>query len=293
MIYTEILLSGITLGSVYAMLAVGLSLVYNVTGIFNWAYGSLFTWSGLFAWAFMVKYAELPYFIVTPLLIVAAFGFGYLIETLIIRPLRRQKDWQTTTMLVTLGLALLMDNLALLTFGHQRKTLPLMLTDTITVGGIRISHHDILIFVIGISAVLLLDAFLRHTRIGMSMRAISQDQVGSQMVGVNIDKVFAIAFGLSVALASIAAILITSKASISTGAGWQIFIKAFVVVSFAGMGNIRGVLYGAFILGIIEALVTWQFGSLWVYVYWLGTFLLLTAVRPQGLLPQKSIGRTV
>lgn len=289
----ELLLSGITLGAIYALLAAGLTLAYGVTRIFNWAYGSTFTWAGFFLWIILVRLG-LPYAVAVPLLLMAAFAFGYGFELAIIRPLRRKREWQTTTMLATLGVAMVMDNLAMWVLGSQRKTLPLMMHGSVLkIGGINVSYHDIVIIVVGVMSILLLDIFLRHSWTGLRMRAISQDQDGARMVGIRHDRVFATAFALSTVLAAIAALLITPKTSVTIEGGWQVFIKAFVVVSFAGMGNVRGVLLAAFILGAIEALVTWYLGSLWVYVYWLASFLLLTLFRPQGLIPSRYVRRQI
>ncbi|HMM08219.1 MAG TPA: branched-chain amino acid ABC transporter permease [Paracoccus solventivorans] len=289
----ELLLSGITLGAIYALLAAGLTLAYGVTRIFNWAYGSTFTWAGFFLWIILVRLG-LPYAVAIPLLLMAAFAFGYGFELAIIRPLRRKREWQTTTMLATLGVAMVMDNLAMWVLGPQRKTLPLMMHGSVLkIGGINVSYHDIVIIVVGVLSILLLDIFLRHSWTGLRMRAISQDQDGARMVGIRHDRVFATAFALSTVLAAIAALLITPKTSVTIEGGWQVFIKAFVVVSFAGMGNVRGVLLAAFILGAIEALVTWYLGSLWVYVYWLASFLLLTLFRPQGLIPSRYVRRQI
>ncbi len=293
MLTVELLLSGITLGAIYALLASGLTMVYGVTRIFNWAYGSTFTWAGFFLWICMER-LHLPWMAAAPLLLMAAFAFGYGFELAIIRPLRRKREWQTTTMLATLGVAMVMDNLAMWMLGPQRKTLPLMMHGSVlNIGGINVSYHDIAIIVIGVLSILLLDLFLRHSWTGLRMRAISQDQDGARMVGIRHDRVFAAAFALSTVLAALAALLITPKTSVTIEGGWQIFIKAFVVVSFAGMGNVRGVLLAAFILGAVEALVTWYLGSLWVYVYWLASFLLLTLFRPQGLIPSRYVRRQI
>jgi branched-chain amino acid transport system permease protein len=293
MLIVELLMSGITLGAIYALLAAGLTLVYGVTRIFNWAYGSTFTWAGLFLWLCLERLA-LPWAVAVPLLVMAAFAFGYVFEIAVIRPLRRKSEWQTTTMLATLGVAMVMDNLAVWALGSQRKTLPqIMEGSTVSIGGLNVSYHDIAIIVVGILSILLLDLFLRQSWSGLRMRAIAQDQDGARMVGIRHDRVFANVFALSTILAAVAALLITPKTSVTIEGGWQVFIKAFVVVSFAGMGNVRGVLLAAFILGAIEAMVTWFMGSLWVYVYWLAAFLLLTLIRPQGLLPSKFIRRQV
>lgn len=292
MLLVELIISGATLGAAYAMLAAGLTLVYSVTRIFNWAYGSIFTWAGFFLWVLAVELG-IPYLLSIPLLLIASFGFGYAFEAAIIRPLRRKADWQTTTMLVTLGAAMVMDNLAIWVLGPQRKTLPQILDGTVKIGGVNVGQQEVLIIVIGILSILLLDLFLKRSWTGLRMRAISQDQEGARIVGIQHDKLFAAAFALSAVLAAIAAILVTPKTSISISGGWLVFIKAFVVVSFAGMGNVRGVLIAAFILGAIESVVTWYLGSLWVYVYWLASFLLLTLFRPQGLLPRRTIGRQV
>ena len=132
--------------------------------------------------------------------------------------------------------------------------------------------------------VVCLELFLHRTRMGNAMRAVSQDMDGASMVGIDVNQVFSYTFGLSVVLAGIAGVMLAPIYLISPLGGWAPFLKAFVIVVFGGLGSTRGVLYAAFILGIIEAFVIFEVGATWTMPVWLLTLLVVLMFRPQGLL---------
>jgi len=279
----ELLISGLANGSVYAIMAVGLALVYGISKVFNWAYGSFFTWGAYVAWFLSVAFFHLSYPMVFVLVTLIMFFLGLIIERGIICPLRWKPNWQITTMMVTLGLALLLDNVALVVFGPHIKSLPPLLKGIINLGDFAISTHEAAMFLIAIFTVIVLGLFLGKTRQGMSMRAVSQDMVGAQIVGIPINKMFGYVFAISAVLAGIAAILLSPKYYISPRGGWEVLIKAFVIIVFGGLGSMRGTFYSAFILGILEALVGWKFGYMWVMVFWFGVLLGVLIIKPRGL----------
>jgi branched-chain amino acid transport system permease protein len=266
---------------VYAVMAIGMALVYGVTKVFNFAYGSFYSMGGYMAW--VVFGAKLGYPLVFIVVIPALFIAGWLTERLAVRPLRKNPDWEMMAVMVTLGLALFLDNFYQAIFGPFVKSLPLLVQGQIEVGGFVLAEQDITIFIIAISIMVLFMLFLGKNRLGMAVRAVAQNMTGAQMVGVAKDRIFALTFALSAVLVGTAGILLAPKYFVSPFGGWTILVKAWVITAFGGMGSLKGSLLGAFILGIVEALVGWQFGFTWTMFAWFTVLLITLIFRPQGL----------
>jgi len=282
--YLEVLISGLVQGAVYCVFAFGLSLVYGTARILNFAHGSFYMTGAYIGWTLSYGYLGLDYAFTFLLLVPILFLFGVAFERSVIRPLRWAPNWKTTTMMATLGFAFLLDNLSLIVFGPEDKLLPPFFAGTLTAWGIVLSKQDIMIFFTAIGIVIGLELFLQKTLLGSAMRAVAQDMQGASMMGIDVNKVFGYAFGLSVVLAGVAGVLLAPVYLISPFGGWSPFLKAFVIVVFGGLGSTRGVFYAAFILGIIEAFVIFAIGATWIMPIWLVTLLVVLMVRPQGLL---------
>jgi len=209
----DVLISGITNGSVYAIMAVGMALVYGVTRVFNFAYGSFYSMGGYLAWVFLkVKVGYLfAIILVIPLLFLA----GLATEKFAVRPLRERNDWEMMALMATLGLALFLDNLYLVTFGPFVKSLPLILEGQTNLGGFVFAFQDILILFIAVSIMTAFMLFLGRTRLGMSVRAVAQNVAGAQIVGVAKDKVFGFTFAISAVLVGAGGILLAPKYFVS------------------------------------------------------------------------------
>jgi branched-chain amino acid transport system permease protein len=259
----EVLISGIMLGAIYALLAFGLSLVYGVTRILNFAYGAIYTVGGYLVWVLTVGYLELSYEIAFLILIPTLFVLGMVLERLVIRPLRWKPGWNITTMMVTLGVAFFINNASLIAFGPENKVLLPLVPGKFEAFGIVLSYHKIVIFVLAIVLVLALELFLRKTRYGQAMRAVAQDMQGANMVGINVNQIFGYAFGLSAVLAGLAGVMLAPILLISPFVGWSPFLKAFVIVVLGGLGSTRGTLAAAFILAIIESYTMFWIGASW------------------------------
>lgn len=280
----ETIIGGLTIGGAYIIVALGLAIVYGVSEVMNFAHGSLIMMAAYIAWILsttVLSGLPLPllFVIVPPIM----FGVGMLIERGILRPLRRQPNWATTAIVVTLGLALVMNNTLLVTFGPLGRYVPPVIEQIITVGGFSVPAYRLMIMGISIGLVIGLIYFLKKTRLGLSMRAVPQDIVGANIVGIPSDKVFNFTFGLSAAIAAVGGIFMSSIYMLSPEGGWLLFIKAFVIVLLAGAGSMTGVIISSFILGILESIVQWQMGSLWIMPFWFVAFLIIMSVRPKGL----------
>jgi len=280
---SSVIVGGIAVGALYAVMSIGLSLVYGVTRIFNFAYGSFLVWGGYLAWV-LYNYTGVGYIGIFPVVIIVTFILGAVTQKAIIAPLLRKPLWDVTTMMVTLALALLMDSASLLIFGPYAKRLPPIFDSSLNLGGFSLSANELGTVTLAILAVLTLEIFLKKTMMGQAVEAVSQDETGAKIVGIPINRVRMYGFGISTTIAGMSGIIIGSTYFISPLSGWAPFCKAFVITAFGGAGSLKGTLYAAFILGLIEALVAWQIGNSWVMAFW---FLLLATIliwKPKGLL---------
>jgi len=278
----EMFIGGIVNGATYAIMAVGLSLVYGVSRVFNFAYGSFFVFGAYFAWLLLkIPHSNFAIAFIGALIIM--FALGLISEWASVRPLRWKPKWDITTMMSTLGLAILLNNIALVVFGPSKKVLPFIVEGNIHVGGFVITWHEIAVVLISLVVIFLLELFLKKTRTGMSMQAVSQDMTGAKIVGIPINRVFAYAFALSASLVTISAILLAPKVFFSPEGGWDTLCKAFVIVAFGGLGSVRGTLYAAFILAMVESAVAFYVGISWVLVVWFVVLLIVLAIRPRGI----------
>jgi len=279
----EVLFGGIAQGAVYCVVAVGLSLVYGASRILNFSHGSLYSVGGYIAWVMTAGYLGWPLWLAILAAIPILFAIGVGIERVLIRPMRDRSNWKINSIMVTLGLAFVLDNAFLILFGPTAKAIPAFVSGTVDVGGLTLSLYRIWIMVIAVLAVVALEIFLSATRYGQAVRAVSQDMQGASQVGIDVNQVFGFTFGLSVVLTGLAGILLAPIFLISPLGGWGPFLKAFVIVVLGGLGSTRGACVAAFTLGIIEAFVIFYLGASWTMPVWILMLLVVLMVRPKGL----------
>ena len=281
----DVFISGLINGSVYALMAVGLTLVYGVTKAFNFAYGSFYNLGGYFAWVLLIPLGVIGgYFSVFFIAIPFFFIVGYLLEKVLISPLRKYDDWEMKVMMLTLGLSLFMDFGHQAIFGPRIKSLPGIIEGTVQIGEVVLFQQDIVIFILSLSGMLCFWWILNNTRTGMAVQAVAQNPAGAQIVGIPKDFIFAATFAISTIMVGFGGILLCQKNFVDPMGSTDIMIKAWVITAFGGMGSIRGSLYAAFILGMLEAFVGWYFGMIHVQIATLTLLLVTLAIRPRGLM---------
>ncbi len=278
-----VLIGGVTIGGGYVILALGLSVLFGVSDVFNLAYGSMVMLAAYIAWVLSTTVLTgLSYPLVFLIVPSIMFGVGLAVEWGMVRVLRRKENWHVTVIIATVGLALIINNLILHFAGPFQKALPPLGGGVIEVGGFVVEQHRVIMLAIAAALVVALVLFFRNTRLGMSMRAVAQDMVGGDIVGIPRNRVFAYTFALSSALAAVSGILLGSIYMLAPERGWILFIKAFVIVILGGAGSLIGAVIAAFTLGIIESLISWQLGSIWVMPFWVVALLIILAIRPRG-----------
>jgi branched-chain amino acid transport system permease protein len=275
--------SGVTLGAIYLLMAIGLTLVFGITRVLNYAQGSLFTWGGYAAWCLTTKYLHWDYWAVIPVVTALFFCVGVLFEKAVVSPLRRFQGWETTAIIVTLGCALLLDNLALVVFNPLSKTIPHLLEGPLRLGFFSIAKHNAAMMLVTVGVLIALWFFLERTRVGMAMRAVAQDTMGAKIVGLPVDRLYAYSFGISTALAAVAAILLVPRTLLYPLVGWSTVLKAFVVIVLGGLGNIKGTVVAALVLGIAEIFISYFVGGMWALPIFLVFLVATLVVSPKGL----------
>lgn len=276
------IIPGIILGGLYAIMSCGLTLIWGTVGILNFAHGAIITFSGYMTWMFL-NYLHVNFAVAICLAVLLAFILGIVLDLLIFRPLRGKVNVEMNSIYASLGMAIFIENIILLFFGPRRKVLPPVVIGNLTIGDIVISLHKIAIISIAILSLVVFSIFLKKSRLGLAMRAVAQNLLEAKAVGINTDRIYLLTVGLGSALAGIAGIFLGSLYYLWPTFGDIPLIKAFIIIVFGGLGNIRGTMYASFILGIVESLAALFFGSGLALPVMFLFMLLVLIFRPSGV----------
>lgn len=277
----EQLLHGLTLGSMYAMVAAGLALMYGVVRLINFAHGEFFM-VGAYAFWGAFKVLGLPY----PLAgLVATAGmalFGIAYEKAVVRPIL-DRSWHVQ-LIATLATSIVLVNLAIIVFGTQAKEVPTRLSSTVvTIAGMRVAWQRLVVVAAALVVFGALHWFVATTKLGKAMRAMSQNREACAVVGVDVQQVAGATFALSAALTGIAAVLVTPLFNIFPDMGALLALKAFAAVIVGGFGYVNGAIAASFLIGLAESLAAGYVSYAYKDAF---AFLVMIAVllwRPYGL----------
>lgn len=279
----DTLFSGLIHGSVYALAAVGMSLIFGVTNVANFAQGSLVAVGMMTAWwlGSVLGWGLLPTLLVV---IVVTAALGFIMNLAVITPLEGRKP--IAALLATIGVGQVIDNSLQLIFGTQTRQFPEILpTHNLQVGGLRFGTSDIAAIIMTVIAMAALWAFLKFGKTGQAIRATSQDPEAARQMGIPVASIRHISFVIGAVLAGIAGIFVgLSNGNINPTNGSSIGMTAFVAATIGGLGSIPGAVVGGVVLGVIEALGISWLGDGAHDLITFGALLLILILRPQGLL---------
>jgi len=286
MFFLQSLLSGILTGGVYALAGIGMSLVFGVMNISNFAHGDLMM-LGMYLAYFSFTLLHIDPYLSLLLIIPTAFLFGCIIEKVFIHRIINHPH--QNQILLTIGLGLIMSNSALLCFTSDPKILTTSYSSSAVhiFGGISLSVPLIVSFLITCGITGILYVFLSKTTIGLALWATSQNREAAQLMGINVAKMSAIAFGLGTALAATAGALIAPTYYIHPMAGHTFLLKAFTICVLGGLGSVIGAGVGGVIIGVVESMSSTYLSSDWKDVVVFIIFLAVLLLRPQGLFGKK------
>lgn len=278
------IINGLLTGSMYAIMALGFSLIWGIVGMFNFAHGAMYMLGAYISFS-LIAFGLNPYLAVF-LSLIAMFILGVSIERFCIRPFSKYRGTMAYVMncvIVTLALAIAFETIVLIIYGGDFKTIPSFAPGVLALGFFQTSNQMFLSFLVAISSVVALSVFIKYTRMGLAMRALAQEPTAASMMGVNPDTIFSITFGISSALAGLAGALLAPIYSIYPSVGWVSFLYAFIVVILGGLGSVTGVLAAGFLVGIIKSIGTIWLSGQWVMAIIFGCLILILLLRPRGL----------
>jgi len=275
------LLNGLTNGAVYALVALGLTLIYGVLHIINFAHGASLMLALYGVYLLNTRFGWDPY-LCLPLAVAGMFALGYALQRGIINHASHGKD--ENILLVTLGLAIVMENLALLAFSGDTRTIDTSYTlRTVAIGPAMIALPKVIAFAGALAVAGVLLWIVRHTDLGRAIRAVAKEKQGAKLMGIDVEHVYAMSFGIGLACLGAAACFLLPAYYVNPQVGSGFVLVAFTIVVLGGMGSFSGALLGGLLIGVVESIGGLLFGDSLGQV---GIYLIFIAVlllRPQGL----------
>jgi branched-chain amino acid transport system permease protein len=276
--------SGIAIGCVYGLIGIGFCVIYNASGIVNFAQGAFVMLGGMVTYVGLTRYG-LPLSLAAVLSIVFVAMAGILLERLVVRPLWNRQSTTFVMILATLAAQIVIERLTLLTIGDQPRTLP-MFTDVppLRVGGIALSYQ--FFWIVGCSALVIagLAWFFASTKTGKAMRACSINAEAAALQGIPVSRMLALSFALSAALGALAGVLVTPTQYTAFNVGVPFAISGFIAAIVGGFGRPLGALVGGVLLGVAQSLAVVLLGAAFKNVAALSILLLFLFIRPSGVL---------
>lgn len=278
-------LNGLTMGAVYALIALGLTLIYGVLHIINVAHGSLLM-LGLYAAYFLFHFWGIDPYLAIVIVVPAFFALGYVLQRGIIAPMSAGSE--QNVLLVTLALSLVIDNLALYFWTSNTRTADIAYAyDTVEVLGAYLTLGRVIAFFAALLVAGLMWLFMTRTRTGAAIRAVAIEKRGAEIVGIDVGHTYALCFGIGTACVALAACLLLPTFYVTPQVGYTFVLVAFTTVVMGGMGSLPGALVAGLLLGVIEALgglfLGESLGQLGIFV----AFILTLLFRPAGLLGRR------
>jgi len=282
----QVLVNGIYLGAQYALIALGLTLIFALMNVLNFAHGQMYVIGGFVTYTVVAQFG-MPFLVGVICSAAALAVIGALIEKFLFRPIIRKSAREESTMLVAAGIAFLLDALILLFFGEKQRGVPRIVEGVFNWDfRIIIPYDRILICVLAIGIIGGFIAFMQYTRTGRALRALAQDRNAAQLMGIDVDRYSMIGFAIGAMLAGIVGGLLVSIIGVNLGMGGPTSIKAFMMVMIGGAGVIPGAILGGLILGMLESVglsVLAQYGDI-TYLVIFASLMVFLSLRPQGLM---------
>jgi branched-chain amino acid transport system permease protein len=275
-------LNGVTTGAVYALIALGLTLIYGVLHIINFAHGAALM-VALYVVYFLNDRAGIDPYLALPLVVPAMFALGYGLQRVVINRAGHGKD--ENILLVTLGLAIVLENLALLFFKSDTRTIETAYTlTTVAIGPATIALTKLVAFAGALAAATVLLWVVHRTDLGRAIRAVAKETQGARLMGIDVEHVYAMSFGIGLACVGAAACFLLPAYYVNPQVGSGFVLVAFTIVVLGGMGSFAGALLGGLLIGIVESLGGLFLGESLGQIGIFAIFIAVLLFRPQGLL---------
>jgi branched-chain amino acid transport system permease protein len=280
----QLVISGLLIGSIYALMSIGLTLIFGVLRVVNFAHGEFLMIAMYGAWAFSKLLALNPY-VAAVAVVPAMFLFGALVYRLVIGSALEKPH--LVVVFATMGLSIFLQNAALMAMTADLRDVPPIFGRSISIGHVFIKGELLLGFVVTLACTIALQWVIRYTFLGKAIRATVQDGEAAKLMGIDVPKIFLITFSVGSALVGLAACVMLPLFSVFPTVGLNFVLIAFVIVVLGGMGSIEGALLGGFCIGVVQSVSSYYVAPAFGQLFFFLLFLLVMIFRPNGLFGQK------
>ena len=282
----QVIANGLYLGAQYALIALGLTLIFSLMNVLNFAHGQMYVLGGFITYTVVAQFG-LPFLVGLFCSAVVLAVIGALVERFLFRPVIRNSRREESTMLLAAGIAFFLDAVILLVFGEKQRGVPKIVDGVFNWDFLIVMPYDrILVGLLAIGMVSVFILFMQFSKTGRAMRALAQDKVAARLMGVDVDRYSMIGFAMGAMLAGLVGGLLVTITGINLGMGGPTSIKAFMMIMIGGAGVISGAIAGGFILGMMESVgltVLAASGDI-TYLVIFASLMVFLAIRPQGLM---------
>ena len=281
----QVIVNGLYLGAQYALIALGLTLIFALMNVLNFAHGQMYVLGG-FVTYLIYGQLQLPFVLALFASGATLAVVGALFEVLLFRPVLRRSVREESTMLLAAATAFLLDAVILVLFGEKQRGVPKIINGVFNEADIVMPYDRILVGVLAIAAIAAFMLYMQYSKPGRAMRALAQDRIAAQLMGVNVDRYSMIGFALGAMLAGVVGGLLVTITGVNSGIGGPISIKAFMMVMIGGAGVVGGAIAGGLILGMLESVgltVLREVGDITHLTIFAGLLVFLS-LRPNGLM---------
>lgn len=281
--FFSLLIGALMVGSVYALLALGYSLIYRASNLMTFMQGALFM-LGAFIGLTLYKNLKLPFALAFALTIAIMFCLGVLLEKAVIRPMLNKGASEIYIVLATIALSTILENTAMLVWGSNTFQFPQIFSNAfLEIGGVRIAPELLLALGVGVACMLALHFFMGKSRFGTAMRAAAQDSRAAGAMGINVSLTTGVTWGIAAALAACGGILYGPVYGVNMSMGTSLGLKGFAGAVIGGYGNMYGAIFGSLLLGVIETFVAGYISSAYKDFIAFILLILILFIRPRGL----------
>lgn len=260
-IFVQLLINGLVAGAIYSLVATGFSLIYATNKFVHFAHGTVVILAGYFLYWFY-SYLGINFWLAVLFTLISAAAIGYLLNFFTYQPLRKNKTSSSILLIASIGLLILLESLILILFGADVKTIGFITNGVgVSVVGGLITPLQMLIIGVAVALFILLTIFMKYTKLGKAMRAVSDNKDVAEIVGISADKIYAWSFVIGSAIAGIAGILIALEQNLEPTMGTSLMVKGFAGAIIGGIGSVPGAVVGSFFLGLAENFGIWYLPS--------------------------------
>ncbi len=280
---TQVIVNGLVLSANYALIALGITLIFSIMRILNFAHGQMYMIGGfvvyylygVFGWNYFIA-------LIAAALILAIIGAAF--EKFLFRRVLAKSTREENSMLLAVGSALLLESLALLVFGEKQRGVPPIADGVIFIFDAYLPVARLIVFLFSLVFIAALLSFVRFTKPGRALRAIAQNKEVTYLMGVNVDRMSSVGFAIGAGLAGVAGALLVTFLAVNSGVGTPLSIKAFIMIMIGGAGVVSGAILGAVVLGFAEAIGYSIFAGPEVYLFIFIGVIIFLIIRPQGIM---------